>query len=317
MNGTRSYRSGASGDHDGVNKSPSWKVHMMMADRDDMMVWMGDKIKNYAQQSTSNRLGPPGAGRIFDDPIVGFASGADPLFQELKEVIGPFHLTPHEVLAEEARWNGIPLPKAEETGIIAYVLPIVSKTREENSEMSSAPSHRWAYTRLHGEEFNKGLERYIVTILRELGYLAVAPDLSPSFKTVMDERIGPASTWSHRHVAFAAGLGTFGLSDGLITKAGIAHRLGSVVVNIPFPSPKRGGLHDDCLYYRTGQCMACAKRCPAGAITKDGHDKVKCREFVFSQVPYVREHYNLDIYACGLCQTGVPCEGKSPVNRPG
>jgi epoxyqueuosine reductase len=29
-------------------------------------------------------------------------------------------------------------------------------------------------------------------------------------------------------------------------------------------------------------------------------------------VPYIREHYGINIYACGLCQTGVPCEKGIP-----
>ena len=36
----------------------------------------------------------------------------------------------------------------------------------------------------------------------------------------MSEKYAYASTWSERHAAYAAGLGTFGLSDGLITAAG-------------------------------------------------------------------------------------------------
>jgi len=40
---------------------------------------------------------------------------------------------------------------------------------------------------------------------------------------------GLASNWSQRHIAYAAGLGTFSLSDGFITPKGIAMRCGSVV----------------------------------------------------------------------------------------
>jgi epoxyqueuosine reductase QueG len=43
---------------------------------------------------------------------------------------------------------------------------------------------------------------------------------------------GYASSWSERHAAHAAGLGTFGLCDGLITPKGKAMRAGSVVAKI-------------------------------------------------------------------------------------
>jgi len=206
---------------------------------------------------------------------------------------------------------------AEEVGVVSYVLPIAQATRRENASMSSAPSRRWAYTRLYGEEFNKGLQRYIESILVKEGYLAIAPEVSNMFRISVDDRVGPTSNWSQRHVAFAAGLGTFGLSDGLITSVGIAHRLGSVVVNVPFESPRRSeDIHRDCIHFQTGACMTCAKRCPVGAITKDGHNKIKCREFVLAQEEYIRESYQLDIYGCGLCQTGVPCESKAPFINP-
>jgi epoxyqueuosine reductase QueG len=33
---------------------------------------------------------------------------------------------------------------------------------------------------------------------------------------------------------------------------------------------------------------------------------------VFKQIPIIKEKYGIDIYACGLCQTAVPCEEKIP-----
>ena len=52
---------------------------------------------------------------------------------------------------------------------------------------------------------------------------------------VTSDRFGFASTWSERHAAYASGLGTFGLSDGLITPRGQAMRCGSVVARIAVP----------------------------------------------------------------------------------
>lgn len=299
------------------NMAPN-KLTFQTADRDDVSIWLSEKIKKFVLENPDNTLGVAGDGHIFDGPLIGFASGADPIFSKFREIIGPYHLMPHETLDAVAKQKCAPSPSAEEVGVISYVLPIAQAIRKENASMSSAPSRRWAYTRLYGEEFNKALQRYIVSILVEEGYLAIAPEASDLFKTTVDGMIGPASNWSQRHVAFAAGLGTFGLSDGLITSAGMAHRLGSVVVNVPFESPRRSDdIHRDCIYFQTGACMACVKRCPVGAISKDGHDKMRCREFVFSQDEYIRKNYNLDIYGCGLCQTGVPCENKAPsVRRP-
>jgi len=130
---------------------------------------------------------------------------------------------------------------------------------------------------------------------------------------VQDERVGLASPWSQRHVAFSANLGTFGLCDGLITPLGKAHRAGSVIVNRALSSPARAeDARRDCLANQGVNCCACMKRCLADAITADGHDKVRCMEFVFQQIPVIKSHYGIDVYACGLCQTGVPCTDGVP-----
>jgi epoxyqueuosine reductase QueG len=276
--------------------------------------WITEEIKRFVSEDPGNRLEKLDGSHIFEEPLVGFVAGNDPIFRQLKGVIGEFHLTPYEAMEKIARERGVPIPSEEEIGVISYILPISKKTRKENARTKGKPSERWAHTRLFGEEFNRKLEAHIVSVLKEKGYFAVAPELEPSiFRMLVDERVGLASPWSQRHVAFAANLGTFGLSDGLITEKGKAHRVGSVVVNQPLDSPRRTtDIHRDCLFFQRGSCMICAKRCPAGAITEQGHDKNKCMEFVFKQIPMIKEDYGIDIYACGLCQTAVPCEEKIP-----
>jgi len=48
--------------------------------------------------------------------------------------------------------------------------------------------------------------------------------LSPPFKRETSEKYGYASSWSERHIAYVAGLGTFGFCDDLITPVGKAMR---------------------------------------------------------------------------------------------
>ena len=276
--------------------------------------WVEERIKCFIAESESNRLALDGE-VIYDEPLVGFARGDDPLFRRYKKVIGKFHYTPLEWVKLTLDEKAPPNLRARDLRVIAWVLPITKRTRKENRMQGKTTSRRWAHTRLYGEECNQHLRDYVVSILREKGYLAVAPFQSTFFTRLKDSRVGYASNWSERHVLYAAGLGTFGLSDGLITPKGKAMRCGSVITNLPVkptqrPYQARGAY---CLFFQEGTCTECARRCPVGAITEEGHDKNACRSFVHERMRrHIRQTYDIDIHACGLCQTGVPCESSIP-----
>jgi epoxyqueuosine reductase QueG len=84
------------------------------------------------------------------------------------------------------------------------------------------------------------------------------------------------SNWSERHIAYACGLGTFGLSRGIITKRGM--------------------------------CGVCIERCPAQAISYEGKmNQALCGDFLDK----VRNKTS-PRYGCGKCQVAVPCESAIP-----
>ncbi len=260
-----------------------------------------DEIRRFVNESPANRF-PEGEGRYFDEPLVGYASADDPLFADYKRIIGPFHLTPRELLPQAMT-------------VISWVLPITQSTRESNRREDRWPSREWALTRSHGETLNGALRRHLVAFLEGRGHRALAPQLSPAWQEFADTPVGIASTWSERHAAYTAGLGTFSLNDALITPRGIAHRLGSVVTDLPLAPASRPYLdhRHNCLWYREGTCGACIGRCPVGAISREGHDKARCREYVYGEAPRaVGERYGVSATGCGLCQTRVPCEGMIP-----
>jgi epoxyqueuosine reductase QueG len=198
--------------------------------------------------------------------------------------------------------------------VISWILPHTEATKSEHRKQTRFPTEHWARARIIGEEVNDKLRRYVVSALLEAGYKAVASALSPLWEGRESAKYLYASTWSERHAAYTAGLGTFGLCDGLITPKGKAMRCGSVIAKIDIPPSSRPykDHHAYCLHYAKGTCGKCIERCPAGAISKAGHNKVKCREYVNMTREYVKTHYNFDGYGCGLCQTGVPCESGIP-----
>ena len=276
-------------------------------------------IKNFINESDSNKRKQLDHGTYWEEPLIGFASGIDPLFFEYKTVIGPFHLTPREVISAALKERGRSLlfTEIEQISVISWVLPASEDTRKSNRLENQFPSKLWAYTRDFGEACNSALKKHVVTFLEDLGHIAVAPTLSPTFQFIRDEKVGWASPWSERHVAYACGLGTFSLNDGLITPKGVAMRVGSVVTLLKLtPSEKKyRDYRENCLQFRNEKCGKCIKRCPAGAITEKGHDKDKCHEYVSSEVLKAkRSGYGLQNPppSCGLCQTDVPCEFEIP-----
>lgn len=203
--------------------------------------------------------------------------------------------------------------------VISWILPIPYETRLSLRRESLVPSVRWNHTRWQGQHLINELSHYVVSLLEELGHQAIAPELA-NFYEMKDLSNGLASNWSQRHIAHAAGLGTFSLSDGFITPRGVAMRCGSVVTDIALlPSPRVYENHlANCLFYRNASCRRCIERCPAGAISERGHDKKRCREFLIVEQRAIlkeleREEGYIGRYpACGLCQTKVPCESRIP-----
>jgi len=274
--------------------------------------WIKALVHDFILTSPHNTMNTTTEEPAWDDALVGFASGGDQIWQQYKEYVGPFHWTPWEVFNQHCPGESA---GAEELSVISWVLPQREAVRKANRRAKRYPSEEWARIRVYGEEFNAALRRHVVNSLKQVGHAAIAPMLVSNWTIVKSERFSYASSWSERHAAHAAGLGTFGLCDGLITARGKAMRVGSVVAKISIkPTPRPYSNHRAyCLFFADGTCGKCIDRCPARAITKTGHDKEKCRQHLARSREYVKKSYKFEGYGCGLCQVGVPCEAGIPV----
>lgn len=243
--------------------------------------------REYTETSPKNRVAELDNLQLFDSPLLAVADAGDPLFMALKKssVVGPAHMSPCEWLTEAI-------------SVVSYFLPFSDKVRKAN-RIPGLPAKEWLYGRIEGEQFNRSLNQYLVQYLMDKGYRALAPGLDPRFKVM--NRI---SNWSERHVSFIAGLGTFSLSRSLITQAGSAGRIGSVICNLYLePTPRQYQSFDE---YCT-KCGACILRCPPLAITEAGKDNQVCGEYLDRVLNRFKPRYG-----CGKCQSGVPCEAKIP-----
>jgi len=274
--------------------------------------WIENLIRNFIFTSPHNTMKNKAEEPAWDDVLVGFASGSDSIWQQYKEYIGAFHWTPWEVFNQHCPQESA---SAEELTVISWVLPQRKLVRKANRRAKKYPAEEWARIRIYGEEFNAALRNHVAKSLEQAGHAAIAPMLVSNWTIVNSQRFSYASSWSERHVAHAAGLGTFGLCDGLITAKGKAMRVGSVVAKISIePTPRPYSDHRAyCLFFDNGTCGKCIDRCPVRAITEAGHDKEKCRQHLARSREYVKKTYKFEGYGCGLCQVGVPCEAGIPV----
>lgn len=278
------------------------------------------QIVNFVAKSKDNfitaedAISPDLAGlKLYEAPLIGFARADDILFtREFKQngVIHPAYLAPLE-------W----LPSA--STVISFFLPFTKAVKKSNRTKTDAPylpglpqrcSPEWLHARIEGQQFIQKLTDYIQSILYQEGFETVCPTTSGKLRMITPY----IATWSERHAAYAAGLGTFGLSKGLITEKGMAGRFGSVITSAAFAPSVRP--YDTPFAYCT-MCGACEVKCPVDAIDKAkgcalGKDQQICGPYVEgSKLPPHGPHQRVR-YGCGKCQVGLPCESRIPTRRP-
>ena len=220
-------------------------------------------------------------------PLIGYADVWHPLIRALRELVSPTHYMPEDIL---------PNP----TVILAYFLPFREEIGRSN-EGGDLPSEVWARAYTDTNTMFPLLNRHLQQVIESWGYHAATPE---GIGTLGADRI--YSNWSQRHIARAAGLGTFGLNNMLITPQGCCGRYFTMVTDLPVP-PDRPLEEEYCLYRRNGSCGLCAERCPAHALHRDGpFDRAAC---------YDRLRENETGFAekvCGKCVVGLPCTFRAP-----
>lgn len=277
----------------------------------ELLEFIRAEAARFLDEDPCNRMGEAwGDERIWDPPLLGVANGADPIFETFRDKVDPLHWTPAEAFSA----GGFEA-KAEELSVVSWVIPNNPLTKNDNARQKEMPSERWARSRFFGETANMKLRAHLAEFLQNAGVDAVAPMNLPDWTRLRSERYVYTSNWSERHIAHACGLGTFGVCQGLITPVGKAVRLSSVVLRGQIkPTSRPYAAYDEyCPFKVNKTCGVCIRRCPVGALSEHGNDKLRCADHMDNKVsPYIEERFGFKGYGCGLCQTGVPCESGIP-----
>jgi hypothetical protein len=279
-------------------------------------------IKEYVRTSPLNHLTAFNNLPIVDEPVVAFANGDDPIFQDLKTIIGEFHLTPREIMEKYVaakRWQFSARHGIDSIGVVSWALPISLETRLDERTSPFGGSPRYNHTRWIGIRLYENLAQYVASLLEVVGCDAVAPTQSKFFEIKEMPGGWMAANWSERHIAYASGLGTFGLNGLMITSLGCAVYLDSVVCDRALnPTPRATSHVANCSFYQDGSCGICIERCTASAISEAGRSNITCLQNLRDTQAVKVRSLGLDkglvgpAPACGRCSTGLPCEDRIP-----
>jgi epoxyqueuosine reductase QueG len=242
-------------------------------------------VKRYPERTSSETR--------WKRPLVGFASVEDPLFRKLKEWVRPSHALPQDLLS---------------TGktVVAYFLPFEDHVQKENAQEGLYPSRSWAIAYIETNRLIRDLNDHLKSFLEKAGYRTVDTPATHNY----DPSI-LLSDWSHRHIAYIAGLGRLGLNQWLITAKGCCGRLGSFVTEALF-SPTPRPEHEFCLHFAGKKCSACIKSCSYGALFLDRFDRHVCNQQLLKNAACFSDLGLADV--CGKCGVGLPCSTSDPVS---
>lgn len=235
------------------------------------------------------------APELWRRPVVRFTDASHPQIARLMEIVHPEHHLTTDFMAAH-------------TVIPVYFLPFSIEVINSNRGGYYA-SELWTRAYSHSANAVKAIDDGLVRAIQESGYLAVKPT-GTSYVTPTTYK----SRWSHRHIAYLGGMGTFGMNNLLLTDSGCCGYLSSVVTDLPL-SPDKMLPEERCLYKRNGSCGLCLKHCVGDALGAEGFDRVSCYAMVMRTEKYYSQsgiHFVNATDACGKCAAGLPCSTGNP-----
>lgn len=166
------------------------------------------------------------------NPLVKFAAADDSLFDQLKSVVSQTHAVPKDLLKSAGT-------------VVSFFLPFTKSVTSTNIKKQLS-SPEWAASYIETNELIMQICLHLASVFAEAGEEVVT---IPATHNWIENKL--ISNWSHRHVAFIAGLGRFGLNNMLITDKGCCGRIGSLITSAMIEPDIRPNT-ESCLYKYDG-----------------------------------------------------------------
>lgn len=252
---------------------------------------MKEEIRSEIEGFVARHAGRANTETRWRTPLVGFASAADPLFARFKTIVSSSHSLPDDLL-----------PGARTA--VAFFIPFDPGVAHSNVKQRLA-SRAWAVAYIETNELIAAVSAHVKGILESTGHAACTIPATHNF----DEG-KLMSDWSHRHVAHAAGLGTFGLNNMLITSRGCCGRLGSLLTTLEVEADARPA-QEACMHRRGLTCARCIDRCVNAALFESRFDRKRCYALCLENGRVFQALGKAAV--CGKCVVGLPCSFSIPV----
>jgi epoxyqueuosine reductase len=248
--------------------------------------WLRSEIEGFVSEWRRKR-----GKDYWQRPLVGVASAEDPLFGRLGSVVDPGHALPCGLLPE-AR------------SVVVFFLPFDRALGEANDREQPLACRAWAESYVETNLLIRKIGGHLGRCLRRAGHAALATPATHEFD---EEKL--VSRWSHKHIGYIAGLGTFGRHHLLITEGGCCGRLGSLLTSAQIPATPRP-VEERCLEKAGRTCLACVSKCRYGALLEDRFDRHACYRQCLENDAHYSDLPLVDV--CGKCSCAVPCSYEIP-----
>lgn len=240
----------------------------------------------------AERLGTHGWWRA---PLLA-AAPIDARFDQLPRIAADDHLHPLDLL-----------PTAR--SVIVFFIPFKKELVRENKK-GDRPCRNWGLAYVQTNDLIGRLSQALGDLLTKHGFKS---GLTPATHNFDDVKL--TARWSHKHLAHLVNLGRFGTHCMMITPAGCAGRLGSLVSEAQLGENPLIETEEACLLKAGQKCGKCIQACPVQALGGSGFERQACWNRLnenrrvldyFSDLPESTD-------VCGKCAALMPCSFKNPV----
>jgi epoxyqueuosine reductase QueG len=256
-----------------------------------------EELRRRAAEFVADEPGRLGTEGWWRPPLLATAP-VDARFDRLPKIAADDHLHPGDLL-----------PTAR--SVIVFFIPFRKDLVRENRK-GDRPTRDWGLAYVQTNDLIERLSRSLGGLLERRGFRC---GLTPATHNFDETRL--MARWSHKHLGHLVNLGRFGTHHLLITPAGCAGRLGSLVTEAELGEHALIETREACLLKAGKACGLCIEACPVEALAAIGFERRRCWQRLRENRAEIDCFADLpeSTHVCGKCAAMMPCSFGNPVAR--